>query len=136
MNLNVFSAETLPTKHSFTGRGPRINFGKSGMINFSKPATQLMKIKVGDKVSLAQDDAHPEKWYFFKDPAGFILKDATHGGLWISHKDLVKTYVGAFDGDTNKGQRAVVSPEPVLFGAKKTGGGTEYWLIEFQHSEK
>jgi hypothetical protein len=133
MKLTVFSTTTLPGKRGLGKRkGASISFGKTGMINFSGAAIALMGLKNGDQVSLAQDDADPEKWYFFKDPDGFTLK-STKGGLWMSHKELVTTYVGAFDADVTKSHKVVVTPEPVLIGMKKTA--VEYWLLEFQAPE-
>lgn len=106
----------------------RVSFAKSGKISFSKAACELMGLKKADKLSLAQDDAHPDKWYFFKDEAGFALLEIKAGGILLFHKALVNEFTGSWDLDPEKSHRVTIQREPVRIGSKLSAG--EYWLIE------
>lgn len=98
------------------------------MIIFSKEACALLGLKKEETLSLAQDDVHPEKWYFYKDPDGFPLKENKGGPLWICHRQLVTTYLECFDLDLTKTHKTTFVREPVLMSGKRSG--TQYWLME------
>ncbi|HET6255831.1 MAG TPA: hypothetical protein VFE32_17270 [Puia sp.] len=104
----------------------KIGFGRKGQISFSVNACQLMELKAGDKVSLCQDDASPDQWFFFKDEQGFPLKKIAKGGLLIHHLELVQTFMDAWELPKDKSARAAIVPEPV----KVRGQNTLYWLLE------
>lgn len=124
MKLTIFSAETLPAQ---MGGGisskSRISFTPKGKISFSMSACERMALKKGDTVSLAQDDEKPERWFFYKDKAGFVLEPIAKGGLTFYHPELAKTFIDAWDLDATKTQKAILMPEPTKV---KT---CEYWQI-------
>lgn len=53
---------------------PKICFTKTGSVFFNTGATELLKIKKGDKVLFFQSDENQDEWYVAKDPRGFPLR--------------------------------------------------------------
>jgi|SRR5882757_1685587 len=134
MKLTVFSAETLPNaKGGGLANKTQVSFSKKGKISFSKLTKDLILLKKGDKVSLAQDDDSPEKWYFYKDKAGYELLQTKTGGLFFCHQELVKTFIDAWDLDGEQTQFFHIAIVPVTTRGDKSN--TQYWLLELKGSD-
>jgi hypothetical protein len=75
MKLKLFDSETSP-KSTGAGRNslPRISVTKGGTININGKACELMQLKDGSKITLAQDEEEPENWFMFLNPKGFELR--------------------------------------------------------------
>ena len=59
MKLKIFTPSNTP---DLTKGAASINITQKGIITFTKPAVELLGLKVGDKVALAQDEASPKDW--------------------------------------------------------------------------
>jgi len=129
MKLTIFSAETLPnSKRAGRSSKNQVSFGKKGKISFSKATAAHMGLKKGDKVSLAQDDDNPDKWYFYQDKAGYELLETKFGGLFFCHQELVKTFVDAWDWNADESHTVTLAAAPITIKGDKSG--TKYWLLE------
>lgn len=108
-------------------KSARVSFTKSGVIQFSPSASELMGIKSGDKITLAQDEEDAHNWYFFKDSQhGFELragyKDA---GCMFNHRGLVHELLGAFGKPEDVTHKFLIAGEPTVM----KGDKTKYWGI-------
>lgn len=127
MELVYFSNQTLPKALS-NGRQKvaRIAFGKSGVISFNQPAVDLIGLKSDSKVSLAQDQKAPENWYLFIDPNGFEVRAGyKNNGIIFNHKDLVKSFLEAFDKNSAETHSFLIANQPTTM----KGSKTQYWGI-------
>jgi len=91
-------------------------------------ACDLIGLKKGDTISLAQDDAKPECWYVYKDKAGFALQPIAKGGLTFHHQDLTDQFLGCWNYVEDKTYKTAVNPEPVTIKGDKSA--TQYWLVK------
>lgn len=126
MKLNYFSEQTLP-KLNVGGKSgtPKVSFNKSGTISFNGKACELLSLKTGDKVTLAQDEDEPGNWYFFKDENGFAVRDGyDKKGCLFNHSVLVKTFNECF-GLPAETKGYIIAGKPT----KINGSKTEYWGI-------
>lgn len=128
MKLMYFSNQTLP-KNEGGGRitGPRVSFGKKGMIYFNRAASSLLDLKEGNKITLAQDQEDPAGWYFFKDAQhGFELKlHSDKKGYWFSHQALRKELLSSFDKPQDINHNFPISAEPTVM----KGDKVKYWKL-------
>jgi ABC-type metal ion transport system substrate-binding protein len=58
-----------------------ITFSPKGGIFFSKEAAKKLKLKSGDKISIAQDEKNVKNWYLFLDKNGIEIKLQSNGHL-------------------------------------------------------
>lgn len=106
---------------------PRISFGKSGVIAFNKPASVLIGLKAGDKITLAQDPDEPINWYFFKDPEhGFEIRAGYKDqGTLFNHIELSKAFLEAIDKETGKTHNFKIAGQATVL----KGDKVQYWGI-------
>jgi hypothetical protein len=127
MKLNYFSEQTLPKQMGGGSKLPRVAFSKSGTITFNPAAGQLMGLKGGDKVTLAQDEEDPRNWYFFKDPQhGFELRPGYKDkGSMFNHKVMVQALLQAFGKPEDITHNFKIAGQPTVMKNDKT----KYWGI-------
>lgn len=92
-----------------------INISRKSGIAFSQAATELIYLRVGDKISLAQDEHDPRKWYVFKDSEkGFTLRsDGKRGTSLVFNSSVICREVTA-DYDLGKSVRGIfIQPEVI-----------------------
>jgi len=127
MKLNYFSSQTVPQGYfGASNKKPRVAFGKAGTITFNEHAQKLLKLKEGDKLTLAQDEESPRDWYFFKDPEhGFELaKSSDKKYLKFGHSKLINEFYNAFGFE--KGSKTFEFSETAMI--TKTSK-TEFWQL-------
>lgn len=102
------------------------HFKGGGVITFNAAAAETMELKPEDKISLMQDEDHPENWYFFKDPKGFAMRTAyDKKGLLFNHSALRKTFIEALEFDMEKSHNFIIAGEPTIV----KGDKTKYWCV-------
>lgn len=129
MKLKYFSQQTLPKVMGGGNRAARVSFAKSGTITFNEPATQLMGLKVGDKVSLSQDEEDPVNWYFFKDKEhGFEVRSAyDKKGCMFNHSKMVSAFITAVELEEGITHSLLIAGKPTTIKGDKAQ--TQYWGI-------
>jgi hypothetical protein len=123
MKLTVFSSETLP-KNSGGNRstGPKLSMLKSGLITLNYALQDLMGIKEGDKISLAQDD--DAQWFIYKDKEGFDLRWHTDKkSMCFNHNNLKHLFYESIGRDQTVSSRFLIAGQPTVFDKVK------YWGI-------
>ena len=128
MKLKFFSEQTKPQDGSRERSSvPKIYITKRGVINFNKSSSQLMEIKPGNKITLAQDEEHPNEWYFFKDDLhGFFLKlGYNKQGCIFSHSSLVRELLESVGKPLDKNYSFLIAGQPTMMKNDKT----KYWCI-------
>ncbi len=73
MKLKRFNAETCPQLVGAKGKRS-LSINHKGHVLINGLAVTTMGLKPGDKISIVQDQDHPEDWYITKDPNGFELR--------------------------------------------------------------
>ncbi len=128
MKLITFNAESLPKTIGAGNKTARVSFGKAGTIHFNGPATTRMELKPGDKITLAQDEEHPENWYFFLDPQGYELRGSSDKkGCLFNHAVLCDTLRDAVGLKKNTTNGFLIAGEPTIVKGDKNK--TKYWGI-------
>lgn len=129
MKLKYFSEQTLPrVMGGGNSRTPKASFAKHGVVTLNKDACQLMEVKAGDKITVAQDEEDPENFYFFKDPEhGFLLRTDGKTSCLFSHKAMIELIRDAKDLPTDKNIKALIAGKPTTIKGDKAG--TKYWGI-------
>ena len=127
MKLMYFSEQTLPKQMGGGSKVSRVAFSKAGIITFNPPACELISLKAGDKVTLAQDEEDPRNWYFFKDPQhGFELRAGYKDkGCMFNHKVMVHSLLTAFGKPEDVTHNFKVAGQPTIMKNDKT----KYWGI-------
>jgi hypothetical protein len=122
MQLKIYNAENASRKQTST---PMISLPKKGgLISINKAAAALLKLKEGDKISLAQDEKNVLDWYVFKDKAGIeirLLKEET--GTWGFNSTLISEDLRAcapIEIDQDKSIRMPFGEDAVVFQNDKT----------------
>lgn len=86
-----------------------------------------MKLKLTDKLSLAQDDEEPGNWYLFKDKDnGYDMraKDFEKTGcLCFNHGELRRSFIESIGLETDETHKFIIAGQPTLFGKQ------EFWGI-------
>lgn len=93
-----------------------INIGRKSGIAISQAATELINLRVGDKISLAQDEHDSRKWYVFKDnEKGFTLRhDGKRGTSLIFNSSAIYREATADYDDLKKSIRGIfIQPETI-----------------------
>ncbi len=128
MKLTYFSEQTFP-KQMGSKKTAKVAFGKGGTIHFNQPACELIDIKAGDKVTVAQDEDEPENWYVFKDTEhGFEVRAGYDGkGCLFNHAKLVIAFLEAIDKPVDKTIGFLIAGKPTTMKGDKTA--TKYWGI-------
>ncbi len=104
MELVYFTEQTLP-RNTFRQSAitPKISFGKGGVIAFNKKACELLALKPGDRISIAQNKKEPFEWYVFKDASnGFPIRDKDfekNGTTAFNHKELRTSFLDSLSLD-------------------------------------
>jgi hypothetical protein len=80
LKLKKFDASAAGQR---TGK-PFVSFGNKGLIGFTKPAGELIKLKDGDCISFFQDEEDPADWYVAKDKEGLKIRQNTSGGYALN----------------------------------------------------
>jgi len=129
MKLTYFSQQTLPKETAGRSTLPKVSFAKSGLITFNREAVKLLGLKIGDKVTLAQDPDEPINWYFFKDKDhGFDLRTAYKDlGVQFNHIELTRTFLGAIGRQIGVTHKFKIGGEPTILKGDKSQ--TKYWGI-------
>lgn len=127
MKLMYFSAQTLPKQMGRGSKLPRVAFSKSGTITFNPPACELIGLKAGDKITLAQDEEDPRNWYFFKDAQhGFELRAGYKDkGSMFNHKVMVSAFLQAFEKPEDVTHNFMIAGQPTVMKNDKI----KYWGI-------
>lgn len=127
MKLKYFSEQTFPKMGGGTrSTTPKVNFSKAGVIEFNKPAVELLELKPGDKVTIAQDEEDAANWYVFKDKNGFEIRSKEfekHGKLAFNHRALTIEISKACDVNPDESQNFLVAGKPTTINGDKT----KYW---------
>lgn len=127
MKLKYYTEQTLPKQMGGGMRAiPRVTFGAKGAIAFNKEAANLMILKKGDRLSLAQDEEDPENWYFFKDKIhGFEIRENKANGWVFNHSTLIKQLLDSRGLEEGKTVKALIAGQPTVMKTDKAG--TQYW---------
>jgi hypothetical protein len=128
MKLKYFTEQTSPRASRGGGSTPKVTFGAKGAITFNPAAAQLMGLKKGSKLSLAQDESDPENWYFFLDKEhGFEVRDVK-GKTWLfQHTTLVRELKLSKELDLNGTIKGLIAGQPTILKGDKAE--TKYWGI-------
>jgi hypothetical protein len=122
MKLSVFNNENFP-KSSYRSGGPKIGFAAKGQLSINYFAAELIGIKHGDKVSLAQDESDPENWYIFKDKDGFEVRlHSDKKTLITNHSKLCDSLKESLGLDASTSQRFTVGGQPTILDKVKYWG--------------
>jgi hypothetical protein len=126
MELVYFSEQTFPKPVSGGAkRAARIAFVKNGVISINKSAADLIGLKSGAKVTLAQDKKEPENWYLFIDPNGFEVRVSKSKGFIFNHRSLQRAFIQCFGKDENVSHKFLIAGKPTEMKDSKT----KYWGI-------
>lgn len=127
MKLIYFSEQTLPKQMGVGIKLPRVSFNKAGLISFNKKACELIGLKAGEKVTLAQDEEDPRNWYFFKDAQhGFELRPGyKDAGCLFNHRQMTESLLQAFQKPMDITHKFTIAGIPTVMKSDKT----KYWGI-------
>jgi hypothetical protein len=97
------------------------------VITFNKEASQLAGLSSKTKVTIAQDEEHPENWYFFIDPQhGFELRPGYKGAAaQFNHVSLRNAFLEAMGKDLGVSHSFKIAGQPTVM----KGSKTQYWGI-------
>lgn len=129
MKLTYFSAVTVPKNVTRT-RAANISVTKPGLIVFNAATVAMTGIKVGDFISLAQDDSKDGNWYFFLDKKnGFELRLASNKkSLLIQHQSLCSLVRDSFELAHTATHQFKIEHVPITLNEDKT----KYWKFYFE----
>lgn len=131
MKLTYYTEQTLPRLSGRQGgaKVARLSLSRFGIISFNKIACELMGLKPGDKISLAQDSEDPQNFYFFKDPQhGFALYGSSKDGYSrFAHKAFVTLITETLELPPDKNIKALIGGQPTVLKNDKVQ--TRYWGI-------
>ncbi len=97
MKLEFFTPDNFETPKK--AALPTFTVTKGNLMKFNDKLIDLLDLKEGDKVVLAQDQEHPGEWYVSKNAeTGFTLKEApgTDPSLTINCAGLAKLFREAY----------------------------------------
>ncbi|GAO43766.1 hypothetical protein [Flavihumibacter petaseus] len=128
MKLKYFTEQTLPKVRGAGGtRLARINLSTKGAIRINEAACQLIGIKDGDKISIAQDQEAKENWYIFKDPShGYqvrLMSDKKTCGF--NHATFIGAFKKAMNLKDDIGVSYLIAGQPTVM----SGDKTKFWGI-------
>jgi hypothetical protein len=126
MELEYFSEQTLPKTIGGRASVNRISFNRQGLISFNRFACDMIGIKTGTKITLAQDKKDTNCWYVFIDPNGFEVRSGYKDkGCMFNHKELVAKVIESVGLDTSKTHSFKIASVPTEI----KGSKTKYWGI-------
>lgn len=128
MQLKIYNAENASRKSSSTT--PFISLPKNGgLIYLSKATVELIKLKDGDKICIAQDPQNVLDWYIYKSEDGFSLRPSGEDSSRLAfNSSLVSEDLRACapaSVDTEKSIKMPIAKESVTF----KGDKNIYWPI-------
>jgi hypothetical protein len=115
------SQQLLPVR--LRNRDPKITFSKNGTILFNSPASKLLKLKKGTKISFALNDTVPHDWFVFIDQEnGFELHvGSDKETIFFSHRRLIRAFLGCYTGLREKiTYKFIIDEDPVTIVETKT----------------
>lgn len=120
MNLTIFNKETMPQGTFGTGwaKSPAITIGQKGLLKINYAAGELLDVKEGDRVSIAQDEENPADWYITKDPNGYELRLGSDKKSYLFNNiALSKTIYECFElSAETKSVRWLIAGQPTKVG--------------------
>lgn len=119
MKLTVFDSTTLPQGTFGTRSGaPSVTFQNKGAIRLNAAAADLIGVKAGDKIAIAQDEENPADWYVFAHPEGYELRlFSDKKSLGFNNTPLKNTFYECFSIDAEtKGVRLLLAGQPTKVG--------------------
>ncbi len=120
MKLKIFTKEN--TGHVRSSK-PGINLNTAGSFTLNKSAAEIMQLKVGDAVAIAQDEDDEDNWYVFKckSDEGFIVRPCNgkniDGGLSFNSSFIMRKILKA--AGINHHTSMLISIEPNVDGKIK-----------------
>lgn len=129
MKLKYFSEQTFPKQMGGGSKTPSISLGKGGIIQLNKRAAELLELKEGDKITIAQDEDDEACWYVFKDPNhGFALRGSYDsqkqaGALLLNHKKLQTHICESLELNPDETRSFIIAGQPTTM----KGDKTKYW---------
>lgn len=130
MKLKYFTAQTKPRAWGGAGKDAiaKVSFGSNGQVSFNALAGDLIGLKPGIKISMAQDEKDPENWYFFLDKEhGFEVRLQKEKYWIFQHSGLVREFKAAKELDPDKTVKGMIAGQPTVIPGDKAG--TKYWGI-------
>lgn len=128
MKLNYFSSQTVPKENARGRNGlPSMTIVKNGSFFFNNEAVNQIGIKNDSKITIAQDEEHPENWYVFLDESnGFGLRvDEKKKTAAFGHASLADLIFEAFGLVRDHTLKFRVCGEATMIGKSPT----KYWGI-------
>jgi hypothetical protein len=107
---------------------PKITISKNGTILFNPPASKLLNLEKGIRVSFASDYEEPHDWFVFIDPRdGFELHlGSDNKTIFFTHRRLVQEFFKAHTAlRTNNTYKFYIYGHPITIVESKT----KYWRI-------
>ena len=129
MKLKLFNQQTTPKIIGAGNTTPKVSVTKNGVFNLNGAACQLMELKAGDKITLAQDEDEKDNWYFFKDAVnGFQIRsayDKNMKGCMFNHKLLSSSFIKTIGLKESLTHQFLIAGQPTIIKNDKT----KYWGI-------
>lgn len=123
MKLTVFNEENFPKQQGNHRGTPAVRFGKMCAISLNGSATEIMELKEGDRLSMAQDEDDPANWFLFKDVNGFEVRLHTDKKtMQFNHRKLSDAIKECFGLDKDGSHRFLIGGQPTIMGKVKYFG--------------
>ncbi len=90
-------------------QGPYVRITKGGIWTFNKVTAKDLGVKVGDRITIFQDEENPKDWYLHIDrsPSGFLVRDSA-GQLRFSSKPSFVRMIESLGKDPKKISSAAI----------------------------
>lgn len=123
MKLKSFNSTNM---RGATAGESSISFSRQGIINISQMAVDAIGLKIGDVISLEQDEENPQDWYLMKNPEGFKVRQYKgSNGLCFNAAALAKSFLDLNDYTNTHSASFRLITEPVEI----DGGGVKLYPV-------
>jgi hypothetical protein len=105
-------------------RLPKVTLSKNGTILFNSPASKLLNLVNGTRISFALANEEPYDWFVFLDPEnGFELHlGSDKRTMLFTHCRLVQEFLKSYQGlKNNNTYKFLIDEDPVITTETKTG---------------
>jgi hypothetical protein len=112
---------------SARNRTPKITFSKNGTILFNEPASKLLNLEKGTRISFALEDEEPRDWFVFIDPDnGFELHlGSDNKTIFFSHRRLKEEFFKSHHALKAITYKFQIDEDPIT----TIESGTKFWRI-------
>ena len=115
MELIIRNKTNAPAGYDRSGKTARCSFMKNGVFSLNRAAVAKLKLKAGDKISIAQEKNEPRNCYIYKDKDGFELRVHSSKGLLFANRATLVDTLESVGYDSSVTHSFLITSEPTVW---------------------